>query len=545
MADPAQGQSLERGLGLLAVVTFAVGAMIGPGIFVLVGVAAAETGPWVALAYLMAGALVGPAVLAKAELATAMPVAGGTYVYIARSMGAWMGTVTGMGTWLALIAKTAFALVGLGTYMVLFADVPVLPVALAVLGVLLLLNSVGAAKAYVLQLGIVIAVILSLTTMFGVGMTTARVELLLPPFPGGFMGIVAGAGLVFVTYAGVTKVCSVAEEIENPTRNIPLGMMISIGIVMILYALVGTAVTANVPPEQLQGDAGQTAMATAAGIIFGNKWAASIMAGIGCLGMISVCNAGILSSSRFPFAMARDGMVPSVLERIHPRFGTPLYSVALTGIVLALLVVGLPVVKLAKLASGFQIFVFCIVNLSIIFMRESGATWYRPTFRVPLYPWIPLSGILGGIGLLVGLGWFPVLGIVGAFALGSLWYLFFVRKELRTGGILSHLRTEPRTESEPKDAEAIPTVVIPASVTKPVPAGLVRLADALLERGRIDVLRVHELPDGGALGHYLKGKRSTILAEDEQARLDAITEAHLRVVNSRRRTSRRPWPVTP
>ncbi len=263
-----------------------------------------------------------------------------------------MGTISGLGTWLALIAKTAFAVVGLGTYMVLFADVPVLPVSLAVLLVLLGLNSVGAAKAYVLQLGIVIAVLVALSTLSGVGATTAMPELLDPLFPQGFMGIVAGAGLVFVVYAGVTKVCSVAEEIKNPTRNIPLGMLGSLAIVMVLYAVVGTVVTANVPAEHFQGEAGQMAMATAAGIVFGNKWAASLMAVVGCLGMISVCNAGILASSRFPFAMARDGLVPQVLERVHPRFGTPMFSIALTGAVLTLLVVGLPVVKLAKLASG-------------------------------------------------------------------------------------------------------------------------------------------------------------------------------------------------
>ncbi len=531
MADAPQGKNLERGLGLLAVMTFAVGAMIGPGIFVLVGVAAAETGPSVALAYLLAGALVGPAVLSKAELATAMPVAGGTYVYIARSMGAWMGTVSGLGTWLALIAKTAFAVVGLGTYMVLFADVPVLPVSLAVLLILLGLNSVGAAKAYVLQLGIVISVLVVLSTLSGVGATTAKLDLLDPMLPNGFMGIVAGAGLVFVVYAGVTKVCSVAEEIKDPTRNIPMGMLGSLAIVMVLYAVVGTVVTANVPAEQLQGEAGQTAMATAAGIIFGNKWAATGMAVVGCLGMVSVCNAGILASSRFPFAMARDGLVPGVLEKVHPRFGTPMVSIALTGAVLTLLVVGLPVVKLAKLASGFQIFVFCVENIAVMFLRESGATWYRPTFKVPLYPWMPLIGTIGGIGLLFGLGWFPVLGIVGAFALGSVWYLVFVRKELRTGGILSHLRTVPRADDEPADCESIPTVVIPASVTKPVSTGLVRLADALLDQGRIDILRVQELPDEGALGHYLKSKRSRIGAEDEEARLDPITEAHLRVVD--------------
>jgi len=207
-----------------------------------------------------------------------------------------------------------------------------------------------------------------------------------------------------------------------------------------------------------------------------------------------------------------------------------MFSIGLTGAVLALQVVALPEVKLANLASGFQIFVFCVENLAIIFLRESGARWYRPSFQTPLYPWMPIVGIVGGLGLLVGLGWLPVLGIVGAFVLGSAWYLFFVRKELRTGGILSHLRSDPRGAVE-DPTEAVPTVVIPASMAKPVAMSLVRLADALLERGRIDVLRVEEVPDTGALGHYLRSARSRLQAEDEQCRLGAQTEAELRVLD--------------
>ena len=157
-------KQLDRSLGFPSVYSIAVGAMLGSGIFVLPGLAAAIAGPWVALSYMLAGVLVLPAVLSKAELATAMPVAGGTYVYIDRSMGPWMGTVTGLGTWLSLSSKSAFALVGLGSYLVLFTDLPVTWVSLAILGVLLLVNVLGAGKATLIQILIVSVTIVAFFT---------------------------------------------------------------------------------------------------------------------------------------------------------------------------------------------------------------------------------------------------------------------------------------------------------------------------------------------------------------------------------------------
>ncbi|MBW2258670.1 MAG: amino acid permease, partial [Deltaproteobacteria bacterium] len=124
----------------MSVYAISIGAMMGSGIFVLPGLAANLAGPWVGLSYLLAGVIVITVVFSKSELATAMPVAGGTFVYIDRSMGPWMGTIVGLGTWFALSAKTAFALVGLGAYLVLFSSLPVLPISLTVLAVLVGLN---------------------------------------------------------------------------------------------------------------------------------------------------------------------------------------------------------------------------------------------------------------------------------------------------------------------------------------------------------------------------------------------------------------------
>ena len=225
MGKPVTKQ-LDRSLGLSGVYSLAVGAMLGSGIFVLPGMAAAIAGPWVCLSYLVAGLLVLPALLSKAELATAMPVAGGTYVYVERSMGPWMGTITGMGNWFTLSAKTAFALVGLGSYLTVFSDADPMTVSLTILAVMITLNILGASKASLLQLIIVSCCLMGLGTFVVMGFASADTTLLEPALPNGAMGIIGGAGFVFVSYAGVTKICSVAEEVKSPERNIPLAMFL-------------------------------------------------------------------------------------------------------------------------------------------------------------------------------------------------------------------------------------------------------------------------------------------------------------------------------
>ncbi|MFT4625601.1 MAG: APA family basic amino acid/polyamine antiporter [Myxococcota bacterium] len=513
---PGITKQLHRQLGLASVVSIALGAMMGSGIFVLPGLAAIVAGPWVALSYLLAGVLVLPAVLSKAELATAMPVAGGTYVYIERSMGPWMGTIAGLATWFALAAKTSFAVVGLGTYLVIFAPgVSTLSVALGVLLFLLGINVLGAGKATAVQIAIVTTTVAAMLVLCSGSLVTADPSLLWPAFPHGQGGIVRGAALVFVAYAGVTKVCSIAEEVRDPTRNLPLGMLIAQFAVMALYAAVGMALTTNVSVQQLHDTHDLTPVATLGGAVFGPVGRIAFAA-VAVAGLISMVNAGILSSSRFPFAMARDRLVPSALEHVSPRFGTPTASIALTGAFLVLLVTVLPVYELAKLASGMQIFVFAVVNACIIVLRESGATWYRPTFRTPGYPFVQIVGILGGVWLLASLGGLVLGGIAAAILFGSAWYLVYVRARVERGGLLGHLvgeahvlRATERLEREQAGLHDEVRVVVPVFGDEPAPERLVWLASAFIDHGRLDVLRLEEIPDQTALGAYLTANAAT------------------------------------
>ncbi len=496
---------------------------MGSGIFVLPGLAAAQAGPLVALSYLLAGLLVLPAVFSKAELATAMPVAGGTFVYIDRSLGPWMGTIAGLGTWLALSSKTAFALIGLSAYMLLFTALPALPFALALLAILLVLNVVGVGKVSSVQVAIVAITVVALVVFAGLAAPVARLDLLQPAFPMGMGGIIEGAGFVFVSYNGVTKVCSIAEEVKNPSRNIPLGMFAAIITAMILYISMALVITSSVDYATLDHDT--TPIATAAGAVLGPTGKV-VLALVAMLGLTSMCNAGVLASTRFPLAMARAQILPKRLRAISPRFGTPLPAILLTGALLLALVTSLPVYRLAKLASAFTIFVFGIVNLAVIILRETGPRWYRPTFRSPLYPWMQLVGSLGAVLLLINMGTIALVGVLGAIILGTGWYFGYAKSRAQRRSAMQHLFGEASSlrrtrlaELEEAQPDQVPRVIVPVFGSEPAPARLVRLAAAFAEDDSVlEVLRLEEVPEQTGLTDFLDPDEATVrLAEHSAA----------------------------
>jgi amino acid transporter/mannitol/fructose-specific phosphotransferase system IIA component (Ntr-type) len=519
---PHLAKQLDRSLGFSSVFSVAVGAMMGSGIFVLPGIAAGIAGPWVSLSYMLAGLLVLPAVLSKAELATAMPVAGGTYVYVDRALGPWMGTIVGFGTWFSLSAKTAFALVGLGGYLVIFSPVPVQPFSMVVLFALLVLNVAGAGKATRVQQMIVAGCLVALGVFVVVGAGNIAPQNFDPAFPSGQAGIVSGAAFVFVSYSGVTKICSIAEEIQNPSRNIPLGMLSAQAVVMLLYVAVSWVITGNVHYSELATDV--TPVATVA-LAFGGRPGQLAMAMVAVAGLISMCNAGILSTSRFPFAMARERLLPSSIGRISERFGTPLPAIVLTGALLVLLITVLPVAKLAKLASGFKIFIFTIVNLSVIVLRESNARWYKPTFRAPFYPWTQIAGILGGFWLLSSLGGIAVVAILSTVLFGSAWYFLYAAKRVQRRSVLSHLMAQAHAlrateidEATQAEREKV-SVIVPVFGKEEHAGRLVRLAASFVEEGALEVLRLIEVAPQVRLTDAIEDHRDDVNRLQRQSEL--------------------------
>ena len=431
-----KSKGLKKELTLLNVYAIATGATIASGFFLLPGIAAAEAGPAVVLSYLIAALPVLPAVFSNAELATAMPRAGGVYYFLDRSMGPLFGTIGGFGTWLALILKTAFALIGMGAYLnLIFPDISMVPLAVLLAVAFGYLNLFGAKKTGSLQ------VVLALTLLFILsGFSTTGLFQIQPQhfegfFDKGFDAILSTAGLVYVSYVGISKVASVSEEVKNPDKNIPLGMILAAITAVIIYALGTTVMVGVLPPEQLHHDL--TPVASAAKLLAG-KWGTGIVIVAALIAFSSVANTGILSASRYPLAMSRDHLLPRVF-RVLNKHRTPKVSIYVTVAVIIFCLTIFNPTKIAKLASAFQLLLFALSCLAVIIMRESRIESYDPGFRSPWYPWMQIIGIIAPLWLMAEMGWYPMTFTIGLILLGTAWYFCYARKRVSRDGAIYHI----------------------------------------------------------------------------------------------------------
>ena len=505
-------KKLERDLGLYSVITISIGAMIGSGIFVLPALAAKLAGPAVVLAYFLAGLIVLPAALSKAEMATAMPESGGTYLYVDRGMGPLMGTIAGIGTWFSLVFKSSFALVGLGAYLILFVNLPTTPVALGLAALLIVVNMVGVKQTGRLQAFLVTIVLLIIAAYAATGLTHIESDYLHPFFEKGSAGLFAATGFVFVSYAGVTKIASIAEEIENPGRNIPIGIIGSIVVMMVLYSLVVLVTVGVATPEDLgiaghvsKGGGGKylTPIAIAADNFLG-EWAMVVVAVTAVLALSSMANAGILSSSRYPLAMSRDELAPKTFSEISDRFGTPVAAILLTGMLVLGLVAFVPVMELAKLASAFKICVFSIVNVALIAFRESDLEWYDPDFKSPWYPWLQLFGLIAGALLLTQMGMTAWLGALSILVVSVVWFAFYGRDKVeREGAAVDAIRRTAKemvidlTRDSIEGEEYKVLIPMGQEVDADREEQLLKLANSIISRrpAKIMVVKFDEVPE--------------------------------------------------
>ncbi|MCJ7782140.1 MAG: APC family permease, partial [Acidimicrobiia bacterium] len=232
----------------------------------------------------------------------------------------------------------------------------------------------------------------------------------------------SATAVVFVSYAGVTKVASIAEEVRKPGLTLPTGMLGSIGFMMLLYPAIVAVIVGVSPAGELAHT--ETPMTLAAGQFLGT-FGVAIIAGTAVIALVSMANAGVIASARYPFAMARNSLAPPFLAQIGRRSGAPVAGIAVSGVVLIVLVLFVPLIELAKLASAFQLLVFALVNLALIAFREAHLDWYRPTFRSPLYPAPQVFGIIGCLLLLTQMGTIPIFGAVFFVVAGIIWYRLF------------------------------------------------------------------------------------------------------------------------
>jgi basic amino acid/polyamine antiporter, APA family len=533
-------KKLERSLSLPAVIAIGLGGMLGTGIFVLPGLAATKIGASLWLAYLVAAICILPAAYSKSELATAMPSSGGAYVFIERAFGPLFGTISGLGLWIALVLKCAFALVGIGAYVLVVLDMDseaiTKSVGLGFLFFVFLLNIVGAKKAGNFQSYAVLVALLVLAALFVLGIQS--MDQATPFFAklkeetvelAGYKDFVFAVAFVYLSYSGVTKVAAIAEEIKNPDKNLPLGMILSLFIITTIYVLISFVLTANVSLSELAGNYNPIhTLALDLNVssyeISGIHVVGAFIALIAVLTLLSTVNAGVLASSRFPFAMSRDGLLPKFWSQVHKKFLTPINTIAITCVAIALVVLFLDVFEIAKLASAFKVMMFISVNLAVIVLRETSAQWYQPKYKSPLYPWVQIFGIITGFVLLFYLGLTPFLAIGAIFLLGAIIYTFSNKENTRTG-VLKKYGHRPalylfytkkqqqeieikRTEEDDKNLDgSLNTeagVVVPLLGNEQSAEMLVEIAAAINKKETIQAVNITEVPNQTFLDAFMK-----------------------------------------
>ena len=436
---------LKKQFGLLEVFSVATGAMISSGLFVLPAIAYAKAGPAMILSYLFASILIVPSVLSKAELSTAMPRAGGTYFYVERSLGSVWGLFSGFASWFSLALKSAFAIVGMAVLIELLIktafsmhlsewQLKAITVACC-LGFMTLniLSVKHTGRFQVFLVGILLA-ILAVFVVSGAGAVEAvRYKGFLDK---GWPAVFATTGLVFISFGGLTKVASIAEEVKHPGKNLPLGMILAWFVVTLFYMgvivitvgvvdgkdLIGSYVPISLAASRFMGTAGFTVLAIAAIAAF-----------------ITTANGGLLAASRSPMAMSRDQLLPPLLARINHRFKTPHISIMLTGGFMIIAIVFMDIETLVKTASTLMIILFILVNASVIIMRESKIQSYRPKFKSPLYPYAHIFAIIVYSILIVDMGKIPLLITAGFIIFSTAWFGLYVSKRVKRASAVMHI----------------------------------------------------------------------------------------------------------
>jgi len=436
---------LKKQLGVLDVFAVAAGAMISSGLFVLPAIAFTKAGPAVILSYFFASILIIPSVLSKAELTTAMPRAGGTYFFVERSLGPIWGLFGGLAGWFSLALKSAFAVVGMAVLIEVVLQM-IFPMQLepwhlkAIAATCCLgfaaLNIVSVKKTSGFQVLLVVTLLAILTFFVLFGTRAVEAVRFKDFLEKGWPAVFATAGLVFISFGGLTKVASIAEEVKHPGKNLPMGMLLAWFIVTLFYLGVIIITVGIVDGSELAASLMPISLAA-------SKFAG--LSGFAILGLaaitafVTTANGGIMAASRSPMAMSRDQLLPPLLARVNERFKTPHLSILLTGGFMITAIVFLDIELLVKTASTLMIILFILVNASVIIMRESRIQSYRPKFKSPLYPYIHILAIIAYGALIVDMGKVPLLISVGFVGLSAAWFWLYVSRRVSRASAIMHV----------------------------------------------------------------------------------------------------------
>jgi len=419
----------------LGVFSLATGSMISSGIFILPALAFINSGPASSLAYLLAGVLALMGVQAIIELSTAMPKAGGDYFFINRSLGPFIGTVSGLLGWVAISLKSAFAVFGIAEVIFMFTGFPVVISGLLITIFFIVLNIVGVKEATRLQVVLVFFLLILMVLYIGFGLPQVDLSHFEPFAPNGYDKILYTAGFVFVSFGGLLKVANIAEEVKDPKKNIPLGMMASVIIVSILYAFTVVVTTGILTSNEFTTSLSPIADAAKKTLGTPGFIAITIAAS---LAFITTANAGLLAASRYPLSLARDGLLPKIFCKTNKKGTVPIVAIAVTGVIIfSSLLISLN--SLVKAASTVILTSYVLTNLSVIVLRESHLANYKPSYKSPLYPFVQILSIIIFTYFIVILGsnstWLSLLFVV----LCVLVYFFYGRKHFSGDYAILHV----------------------------------------------------------------------------------------------------------
>jgi amino acid transporter len=426
---------LKRELKLLDIFCLASGAMISSGIFILPGLAYAQAGPLVFISYFLAGILAFMGTLSIIELATAMPKAGGDYFFITRSLGPLVGTASSFLSWAALCLKSAFAVFGIAEILYLTFGFPVILSAFFICLFFIILNIAGVKEAAKFEVVLVVALFAIMLFLILGGAGKVSEDNFTPLMPNGFNKVLVTSGFVFISFGGLLNIASISGEVKNPTKNIPRGMMLSILAVTFVYAAILLVVVGILPKEQLTGSL--TPIADTGRILFGNK--GYIIISIGALlAFITTANAGIISASRYPLALSEDRLLPSAISKLTKKRKSPIVAISITGLFIFICMF-LDLDDLVKLGSVVILTLYILTNIAVIVLREGKLQNYQPAFKVPLYPWINIAGIIIFAFLIIDMGLVAVEISVSLLAVAFMVYFLYGRKRHKIEFALLHL----------------------------------------------------------------------------------------------------------
>ncbi len=416
---------LKKSIKTFDIFCIASGVMISSGIFILPGIAFAKTGPSVFISYALAGLVALIGVFSIIELSTAMPKSGGDYYFINRSFGPLPGLITGFFTWLSLSFKTAFAIFGIAEILHTATGYNLLMFAAIITALFVILNIVGVDIAAKFEVIIVVILLLIMTLYVITGFPKVAIEKFTNFSYGGINSIFLTAGFVFVSFGGLLKVASLSGEVENPKKSIPLGIISAVIVVTTLYALLLIVLVGTFDATSLKSSL--TPVADSA-VLFLGKPGYFLIIFAALLAFVSTANAGVMSASRYPVALSNDSLLPSFLGKVNKKFDTPVPAILITGLIIILsLLLELPV--LVKIASSIIIFSYILTNIALIIIRESKIQNYKPSFRVPFYPWTQIASIILFSFLLIEVGLAAIETIIGIIVISLLVYIFYGRKK--------------------------------------------------------------------------------------------------------------------